>query len=329
MSALDPSQLLTAHRVVCGVDVEGFGSHVAESAYCWPVDERTMHGASPRIDYRYVELKRIAVGLYGIDVPTTVSGRRARGSPYLLQIPLDGELDFELDGRPIQVAPGSGILLSPPCKAVRRARPGWTLLLALRPELVRGRVEARTRRPAGQRFAFHPLITAHCGEILEYCMLLVEAIDRGSVPASQALTRTLENGLVDLLLELQPHTHARSVQRAESRTALGRIQRVEDHVRASLGASMTLGGLARVADCSARTLQALFAEYCGMSPMDFVRRIRLVHARKRLRGGAKTCTVTSVAAEVGYTSQGRFASDYRQVFAELPSQTLRATRKRA
>jgi AraC-like DNA-binding protein len=64
-----------------------------------------------------------------------------------------------------------------------------------------------------------------------------------------------------------------------------------------------------------------------MPPMRYVteRRLAAVHARL-LRAGAAD-EVTAIATDLGFTQLGRFAIDYRKVFGESPSQTLRRGRR--
>ena len=60
-----------------------------------------------------------------------------------------------------------------------------------------------------------------------------------------------------------------------------------------------------------------------MSPVEFIRRTRLLYARERLKAVERKTTTMAVAHEIGYSNPGRFADDYRKRFGESPSQTLR------
>ena len=83
-------------------------------------------------------------------------------------------------------------------------------------------------------------------------------------------------------------------------------------------------GLATELHLSVRALQAGFQREVGMAPMAYLRMVRLrrAHAALREADPAET-TVQAVAVGLGLLHQGRFASHYRAVFGEMPSETLR------
>lgn len=73
-----------------------------------------------------------------------------------------------------------------------------------------------------------------------------------------------------------------------------------------------------------RSLQAGFRQHLGVSPSQYLQRIRLNHARHDLATGTpQNTSVTDVAARWGFTHLSRFAGAYRRQFGELPSHTLR------
>ena len=77
-------------------------------------------------------------------------------------------------------------------------------------------------------------------------------------------------------------------------------------------------------DVSERTLRTLCAEQLGMSPTGYLRLRRMSLVQRALgRGDADAVTVSEAAMRHGFRSFGRFAADYRALFGELPSVTLR------
>jgi transcriptional regulator GlxA family with amidase domain len=89
----------------------------------------------------------------------------------------------------------------------------------------------------------------------------------------------------------------------------------------------TVVDLARVAGVSVRVLQESFRQHVGMSPLAYLRRLRLDGAHTELsRADPWDLSVTDVAYRWGFTHLGRFAGAYRSRYGESPSQTLRARR---
>ena len=70
-----------------------------------------------------------------------------------------------------------------------------------------------------------------------------------------------------------------------------------------------------------RALQYAFRRHLGCTPMSYLRRVRLDLVRQALRDGS-FLTVTDAATSYGFFNPGRFAAEYRQLFAENPAQTL-------
>jgi AraC family ethanolamine operon transcriptional activator len=85
--------------------------------------------------------------------------------------------------------------------------------------------------------------------------------------------------------------------------------------------------LARAVGVTSRTLLRGFQETYGMPPKQYLM-LRELHAVRRcLRaGGAENDTVGDILTRHGIWEFGRFAGRYRQLFRELPSETLRRAR---
>ena len=328
MKSVDPSRLLIRHRSLRAADVDAFDAVVAGQGGGWSVEERRTDGAPVEIDYRYVALGWVEMAVIGMSGPMSVAATMRRSSPYLVQLPLTSSVDFELDGRAFRVGPSSGIVISPPCRGRRRGGPGWTLALGIDRAFVRSRLGLSLGRPPEGPLTFQPLLTAAAAEeIRDHCLNCIAAIDGGTLTPGRALTRAMQAALVDLLLELQPHSQGRAVVRAQSSSSLARIEAVENLLRANLAEPLRLQDLARAAECSVRALQLVFAEQCGLSPLEFVRRFRLLDARKALERGGRGTTATSVALDLGYSHFGRFAAHYRERFGESPSETIERARQ--
>ena len=78
---------------------------------------------------------------------------------------------------------------------------------------------------------------------------------------------------------------------------------------------------------SRRTLQYCFEERLNISPLQYLKALRLNQARRQLRHlmevqamHANQNTIANIAALCGFNHASRFASDYKRMFGELPSQ---------
>jgi AraC family transcriptional regulator, ethanolamine operon transcriptional activator len=92
-------------------------------------------------------------------------------------------------------------------------------------------------------------------------------------------------------------------------------------------APVTMIALSHTVGVSARTLRYAFAQVRRESPKRYYLNMRLHSARAALSGQASEgTTVTRVATEYGFYELGRFASQYKALFGESPSRTLRRHR---
>jgi AraC family ethanolamine operon transcriptional activator len=140
---------------------------------------------------------------------------------------------------------------------------------------------------------------------------------------------TLEEALMSNLLDLLDH----SVVDPELRHSHARRRRVVDEARALALAqpdhAVTVPELCERLHVSRRTLQYCFEDELGLSPMAYLRAVRLNGVRRQLRDVARQRAtggmngVQDVAAHWGFWHMSQFAADYRKLFAEAPSQTLR------
>lgn len=112
-------------------------------------------------------------------------------------------------------------------------------------------------------------------------------------------------------------TPVRKLRPAPVKRAMAAVQERPEH-------PFTAAELAVEARVGVRWLQEAFRRYVGMSPMAYVRDVRLTRVWDELRaaGPGERC-VSEVACRWGFTHLGRFAEQYRARFGELPSQTLR------
>lgn len=102
------------------------------------------------------------------------------------------------------------------------------------------------------------------------------------------------------------------------------IRRTVDKVEQHENESLSIEELVQEVGVSERTLRDIFLNYYGVPPQRYFTVKRLHQARAVLQDADPACTrVTAVAAEFGFWHFGRFARNYRRLFGEAPSQTLK------
>lgn len=102
------------------------------------------------------------------------------------------------------------------------------------------------------------------------------------------------------------------------------LNQVEQFISAHEEGPLYISDLCVVAQTSERTIRNVFRKVYGTSPMRYLRLRRLNYAYRALRqSDPDVVNVTDIAMRFGFLDVGRFAFQYRQMFGEYPSQTLR------
>lgn len=136
------------------------------------------------------------------------------------------------------------------------------------------------------------------------------------------LVESLIHGL--LLVANHPHSQALA---APAQPGPAAVRNAVDLIEAGPHLPLTTSALAKQCHVSARTLQEGFRRHLGMSPMAYLRVVRLRCAHRDLRSANPSHnSVASIAHRWGFTHLGRFAAAHQKMFGETPLQALRAAR---
>jgi transcriptional regulator GlxA family with amidase domain len=145
----------------------------------------------------------------------------------------------------------------------------------------------------------------------------------GLVYRPMVAERLCESLLTGLLLATQ-HPYRDALARPGPAPAPGVVRRVVDAIHTHPEAAWATTRLAELAGVSVRSLQEGFRRHVGVSPLTYLRGVRLDRAHEDLlRAEPGTVTVAEIAQRWGFVHQGRFAAAYRIRYGTSPSQTLR------
>jgi AraC family ethanolamine operon transcriptional activator len=144
--------------------------------------------------------------------------------------------------------------------------------------------------------------------------------------ATPAGARAAEAELVSTIM-LAFDTRSGAFPSRPGRPAVSRqfvLEQTLGFIRASDGAAVYVEDLCHTARVSERTLRNVFQESFGIGPMRYLRLHQLHRVRARLRDAdPHRDTITRIATECGVWDLSRLAREYRALFGELPTQTLR------
>ena len=133
----------------------------------------------------------------------------------------------------------------------------------------------------------------------------------------------LESLVLTQLLLTIPNNYTELLMQPGWPAPPSKVRKAIDLIEADPGADLSLAELSAAAGVTSRQLQRAFNEAVGMSPMAYVRAVRLDRVHADLLDGAGSTPVTEVAMRWGFFHLSRFAQQYRERFGVLPSETVR------
>ncbi len=130
----------------------------------------------------------------------------------------------------------------------------------------------------------------------------------------------LLNAVLELLVQEQTKpTSKPSFQRRKQA-----VDQVRQFVSEHTLRTVTMTELCDLVHMSRRSLQYSFEDVLGTSPLKYLRNVRLNAVRREIQKGiGDDRTIASLAADFGFWHAAQFSADYKQLFGESPSQTLK------
>ena len=144
-------------------------------------------------------------------------------------------------------------------------------------------------------------------------------------PAAAAAAAA-EERLIDAYLSALDSSRDASLRPAalRPRRRTARLRAAIDRLNADNSGNVTLTDLCEAAGVSRRGLEQIFRELAGTTPSTVIQRHRLHGVRRTLMAASPAPgAVKQAAYHWGFWHLGRFAVDYRRLFGESPSVTLR------
>ncbi|XVV16239.1 AraC family transcriptional regulator [Actinoplanes sp. CA-131856] len=195
-------------------------------------------------------------------------------------------------------------------------------------EALHAELSAMLGRTVTHRIELPPALDITRGPAASWCRMVRlfrdECAAKNSLLDHPLIAERLRYALVDGMLLCLPHNFRDDLDQPPPPTPPRAIRRVTDAVRERPERAFTVAELAAVGHVSVRSLQDGFRRHLGMTPMTYVREVRLGRAHEILRQASYgEVTVAAVAHRCGFAHLGRFSAEYRARYGESPSQTLR------
>ena len=132
----------------------------------------------------------------------------------------------------------------------------------------------------------------------------------------ERVVNTLKQNIYDVLLNRPMQVSAGTPLKINS------INLAINFIKENPGWEYSIDDLTGLLQLSPRTLYYQFKKQTGTSPYRYYQNMKLFRARLDILKYGSLISITDIASHNGFTHLGRFASQYRHVFGELPTQTI-------
>lgn len=180
-----------------------------------------------------------------------------------------------------------------------------------------------------RRVRFDPWIDTQNGAgafLRAILLVMAEQLDRNPWASLEPiLSNEFAETLMATLLYSNFHNYRHLVNAGGNFAIPTLITKAMSYIRMHIKDSIQISDIAKATGVSPRALQSAFQKHFKMSPMHFVRAMRLAEVRRELTDSEKSdsSTITQIAQKWGFNHLGRFSAYYRQTYNESPSDSMK------
>jgi AraC-like DNA-binding protein len=251
---------------------------------------------------------------------------------YHVDVPLSGQLVWrQSSGRDRVATTKQAAVFQPVGDTVLERWGADCRLLAVKVDrpVLEDQLERMLGTPVRRPLRFSPTLDVSSGAGRSWAWLvrlLADDVDNpGGLIDHPLLGPRLREDLVCGLLAAADHPYrGRLAEPGRGVVAPKAVRRAVEAIHEQPEQPFTAGQLADLAGVGQRALQDGFRRHLGVSPMEYLRDVRLCRAHEELRNAAPSgAGVAEVAYRWGFFHLGRFAARYRARYGVSPSQTRR------
>ena len=155
--------------------------------------------------------------------------------------------------------------------------------------------------------------------------LLAAARKHGAGLSNPLLRRSLADHLLAAMVRFDTSpADIDSTTRNATASRRVAVRLAREYIHGRLSEPLPLSELCRHAGLKVRTLETGFREVTGLTPIAYIRSLRLNTVRRALHDpSARQRSISDIALDNGFWHLSQFASDYRKLFGETPINTRR------
>lgn len=297
---------------------------VGERIFC----KNAIHSKDPqfntRINYRRAGSLGVGRMTYGGE---TIIDPEVMESFSLIQIPIKGRELIECDGKRTSFESSRGVVLNAHTRThIQHMRGTEKIIVRVDNEVVKRHCQQHLGRTLQKDVEFKmdmALDTAVGRNLVQMLAWMCDVLSNTD-KLPPLLTAQFETTFVNMLLSCQPNNYSAELCEDKGQSiAPSFVKRIERYIEEHAHEPITVDDLAEYAGVSTRSLFAGFRRFRNISPMHYLKEVRLRHVHDELlQAQPSSGAVTAIALRWGFSHLGHFTTDYKRRFGKTPSETL-------
>lgn len=273
------------------------------------------------------DLSLVHVTFGNVDIGVTSPEENADG--LLFYVVTDGAGNAQHGAKEHQYAVGTGFFRDMAAPVNAKQKDFGAFMIPLSKEKLRAHARALAGEEANLRelkFDTEVDLTTPGGAVVRSTIhYIAEALDGPLRELNNPIINAqMEDLLLTQLLTLMPNSYQDVLNGRPVTTVVPyNVKSARDYIHAHADQKVGFADIVAAAGCSYRGVQRGFMDAFGMSPMAYLRAVRLKRVRALLLAGQNGGAISEIARKWGFAHAGRFSQAYYREFGELPSETVR------
>lgn len=196
--------------------------------------------------------------------------------------------------------------------------------------VLEGKLAALTGSSIADPLKFDPvlnLITPQARAMMRILEAILDVAD-AEIPVPTRLVRTeLESALLVAFLCASSHNYRDLLERSVPAAAPWQVRRAESYIEANWDKPVTIEDIVTASGTSSRSIFRAFQHSRDYTPLQFLKQVRLRHAKRLLEDPCSDLSVTDIAMACGFSDVSNFSKDFSRTFRVPPSMVLRGKRR--
>lgn len=282
--------------------------------------------------FRYLALPNISLCNLAFGSEVTIEGP-APQDYYYLQYVLAGQMVVQSTHANLAVDPSMVAMISPfHAVALHHSEDCCKLVIRIRRDFMERELAMLLGFPLKDRIEFSPslyLDQLQQGSVIRTIEHVCQEVSNPDsifrVPQGSIY---LERLLASAMLLGIKHSYSSEIELSDDSLIPVYLRRAERYIESHMSVEISLDDLINISGTGLNLLYKAFKTYRNATPIGYLKRLRLQKAKRELENPMSLYkTIADVACAMGMRHLGNFSADYKRVFGELPSDTLKRARK--